>query len=78
MKLRLSDWGHLALLFVQSMCVTEFNSNYRKADSLFNDYDEWRAVSDRDRRDLFDDVIHMIAKREKVFFVSYLFLSSQF
>ena len=57
------------------MCVTEFKSNYRKADSLFNDYDEWRAVSDRDRRDLFDDVIHMIAKREKVFFCFILFPS---
>ena len=42
------------------------NHYSRKADSIFNDYDEWRAVSDRDRRDLFDDVIHMLAKREKV------------
>ena len=39
---------------------------YRKADSMFTDYDEWQAVNDRDRRELFDDVIHMLEKREKV------------
>ena len=53
----------MALLSVEYTIVL---LHYRKADSLFNDYDEWRAVSDRDRRDLFDDVVHMVAKREKV------------
>ncbi|KAL4222390.1 PRP40 pre-mRNA processing factor 40 [Mactra antiquata] len=38
---------------------------YWKADSLFSDYDEWQAVNDRDRRELFDDVVHMLEKREK-------------
>ena len=33
---------------------------------MFTDYDEWQAVNDRDRRELFDDVIHMLEKREKV------------
>lgn len=33
---------------------------------MFGDYDEWQAVNDRDRRELFDDVIHMVEKREKV------------
>jgi hypothetical protein len=33
---------------------------------LFGHLDVWANVPDRDRRDLFDDVIHMLAKREKV------------
>ena len=38
----------------------------RKADNIFGDHEIWKNVSDRDRRDLFDDVVHLIAKREKV------------
>ncbi|XP_052800504.1 pre-mRNA-processing factor 40 homolog A-like isoform X2 [Mya arenaria] len=38
---------------------------YWKADSMFTDYEEWQSVNDRDRRELFDDVIHMLEKREK-------------
>ena len=33
---------------------------------MFTDYEEWQSVNDRDRRELFDDVIHMLEKREKV------------
>jgi pre-mRNA-processing factor 40 len=40
--------------------------NYRKADDLFGDQDVWRRVEDRDRREIFDDVVHMLAKKEKV------------
>ena len=39
---------------------------HRKADNIFGDLEIWKNVSDRDRRDLFDDVVHLIAKREKV------------
>lgn len=38
---------------------------YWKADNIFGDQEIWKAVSDRDRRDLFDDVVHLLAKREK-------------
>lgn len=38
---------------------------YWKADTIFGDNEVWKSVSDRDRRDLFDDVVHLIAKREK-------------
>ncbi|PVD30955.1 hypothetical protein C0Q70_10231, partial [Pomacea canaliculata] len=38
---------------------------YWKADNMFGDQDIWKNVSDRDRRDLFDDVVHLLAKREK-------------
>ncbi|XP_064614415.1 LOW QUALITY PROTEIN: pre-mRNA-processing factor 40 homolog A-like [Liolophura sinensis] len=38
---------------------------YWKADDIFSDNEMWRTVSDRDRRELFDDVVHLLAKREK-------------
>jgi pre-mRNA-processing factor 40 len=38
---------------------------YWKADTLFGEDEAWRNVSERERRDLFDDVVHLIAKREK-------------
>ncbi|XP_067650087.1 pre-mRNA-processing factor 40 homolog A-like isoform X2 [Haliotis asinina] len=38
---------------------------YWKADNMFGDLEVWRAVNERDRRDLFDDVVHLLAKREK-------------
>ncbi|CAL1528741.1 unnamed protein product [Lymnaea stagnalis] len=38
---------------------------YWKADTIFGEEEAWKNVSERDRRDLFDDVVHLIAKREK-------------
>ncbi|KAJ8313679.1 hypothetical protein KUTeg_008240 [Tegillarca granosa] len=38
---------------------------YWKADDMFGDIELWKCVHDRDRRELFDDVVHMLAKREK-------------
>lgn len=38
---------------------------YWKADTIFGEEDAWKNVSERERRDLFDDVVHLIAKREK-------------
>lgn len=45
----------------------------RKADDLFGDQDVWRRVDDRDRREIFDDVVHMLAKKEKVSETSYMY-----
>ena len=39
---------------------------YRKAEALFQELPVWTCVNDRDRRELFDDVLHQLAKREKV------------
>lgn len=39
--------------------------SYRKVDQLLCDSREWTAVSDRDRRELFDDVMQLISKRER-------------
>ncbi|ESO98511.1 hypothetical protein LOTGIDRAFT_174239 [Lottia gigantea] len=38
---------------------------YWKADNMFGDQEAWKIVHDRDRRDLFDDVVHLLSKREK-------------
>ncbi|KAK3775580.1 hypothetical protein RRG08_000396 [Elysia crispata] len=38
---------------------------YWKADTIFGEEEAWKAVTERDRRELFDDVVHLIAKREK-------------
>jgi pre-mRNA-processing factor 40 len=40
---------------------------FRKADTIFGEEEEWKNVSERERRELFDDVVHLVAKREKVF-----------
>ena len=39
---------------------------FRKAEKVFEDTAEWQAVSERDRKDIFEDVQHEVAKREKV------------
>ena len=51
--------------FLLSCDKMNSNIKYWKADDLFGHLDVWANVPDRDRRDLFDDVIHMLAKREK-------------
>ena len=37
----------------------------RKADILFEEEELWKAVPDRDRRDLYEDVVFFLAKKEK-------------
>ena len=56
------EQGFLCFVFLISL----FSGCHRKADNIFGDLEIWKNVSDRDRRDLFDDVVHLIAKREKV------------
>ena len=38
---------------------------YRRADLMFADMPVWNAVMERDRRELFDDVLQQLSKREK-------------
>jgi hypothetical protein len=33
---------------------------------MFNNFEVWCNVGDRDRRELYDDVVHQLAKKEKV------------
>lgn len=39
---------------------------FKKAEKLFEDVVEWQEVKERDRKDIFEDVQHEVAKREKV------------
>ena len=39
---------------------------------MFGEEDAWRNVSERDRRDLYDDVVHLVAKKEKVYLLFHL------
>lgn len=38
---------------------------YRKADQIFVDNELWKSVPDRDRRELYEDIMHQLEKREK-------------
>jgi len=38
----------------------------RKADQIFSDNELWKSVPDRDRRELYEDIMHQLEKREKV------------
>ncbi|XP_013793268.2 pre-mRNA-processing factor 40 homolog B-like, partial [Limulus polyphemus] len=38
---------------------------YRKAEQLFGELDVWKAVPERERKELYDDVLFFLAKREK-------------
>ena len=40
--------------------------SYRRACTVFEDYDEWTAVIERVREGLYEDIIHVVTKREKV------------
>ena len=46
---------------------------FKKAEKVFEDVKEWQAVNERDRKDIFEDVQHEVAKREKVSLHFYLF-----
>uniref|UniRef100_A0A023GP43 Pre-mRNA-processing factor 40 homolog B n=2 Tax=Amblyomma TaxID=6942 RepID=A0A023GP43_AMBTT len=51
--------------FLQSNDKMSSNTRYRKADQLFGDLDVWKAVPERERKELFDDVLFFLAKKEK-------------
>ncbi|XP_066251953.1 pre-mRNA-processing factor 40 homolog A isoform X2 [Euwallacea similis] len=40
-------------------------TKYYKCDELFGHLEVWQSVSDQDRRDIYDDVVFALAKREK-------------
>lgn len=41
------------------------NIKYRKADQILSDNELWKSVPDRDRRELYEDIVHQLEKREK-------------
>ena len=50
------------------MEVDKMNSTikFRKAEQMFVDLPVWQNVHERDRRELYEDVLHQLAKKEKV------------
>jgi len=38
----------------------------RKAEQILSDNELWKSVPDRDRRELYEDIMHQLEKREKV------------
>ncbi|KAM4626300.1 pre-mRNA-processing factor 40 homolog A isoform 2-T2 [Discoglossus pictus] len=40
-------------------------TRYKKADQMFNESDVWNAISERDRLEIYEDVLFFLAKKEK-------------
>lgn len=40
-------------------------TKYYRCEEMFGDTDYWRGVQDADRRDIYEDVIVLLAKKEK-------------
>lgn len=40
-------------------------TRYRKAEQMFSDNEVWRAVPERERKELYDDVVFFLAKKER-------------
>lgn len=51
--------------FLQNNEKMSSNTRYRKADQMFSNVDVWKAVPERERKELFDDVLFFLAKKEK-------------
>jgi len=48
---------------------------YRKAEQMFGEMEVWNAISERDRLEIYEDVLFFLSKKEKVtFFQTYLFI----
>lgn len=51
--------------FLESNKKMNSSVRWRHASDMFEGVPEWEAVNERDRKDVFDDVIFFLAKREK-------------
>ncbi|XP_054714571.1 pre-mRNA-processing factor 40 homolog B-like isoform X2 [Uloborus diversus] len=52
-------------VFLQNCDKMHSSIRYRKALEIFGDLEVWRAVPDRERKELYEDVVFFVAKREK-------------
>lgn len=41
---------------------------YRKAEQMFGEMEVWNAISERDRLEIYEDVLFFLSKKEKVTF----------
>lgn len=46
-----------------------FLSLSRKAEQMFGEMEVWNAISERDRLEIYEDVLFFLSKKEKVTFV---------
>ncbi|CAN8020805.1 unnamed protein product [Ixodes persulcatus] len=51
--------------FLQSHEKMTSTTRYRKAEQMFSDVDTWKAVPERERKELYEDVLFFLAKKEK-------------
>jgi len=40
--------------------------SYRSADKMFVDNPVWKSVNERDKKEIYEDVVFFLAKKEKV------------
>lgn len=50
-------------------CGVLFLSLSRKAEQMFGEMEVWNAISERDRLEIYEDVLFFLSKKEKVTFV---------
>lgn len=48
------------------MIVCFFFVLYRKAEQMFGEMEVWNAISERDRLEIYEDVLFFLSKKEKV------------
>lgn len=48
----------------------------RKAEQMFGEMEVWNAISERDRLEIYEDVLFFLSKKEKVTFFLRYFLCS--
>lgn len=51
--------------FLQTHEKMTSNTRYRKAEEMFRDDDIWKSVPERERKELYEDVLFFLAKKEK-------------
>ncbi|XP_042901270.1 pre-mRNA-processing factor 40 homolog B isoform X1 [Parasteatoda tepidariorum] len=52
-------------VFLQNCDKMHSSIRYKKALEIFGDLEVWKAVPDRERKELYEDVVFFVAKREK-------------
>ncbi|XP_069086622.1 pre-mRNA-processing factor 40 homolog B isoform X2 [Pleurodeles waltl] len=55
---------HLQRFLEQHEKMTS-TTRYRKAEQMFGDFEVWAVVPERDRKEIYDDVLFFLAKKEK-------------
>lgn len=60
--------GHLKSVITNKSLYAFFFVLYRKAEQMFGEMEVWNAISERDRLEIYEDVLFFLSKKEKVTF----------